>query len=153
MRGTSYNGKNAPTLYQQEMERMSEPPIRQAIYGTTDAITRRAAWYRNLVICISVIGMASMVLLIITWRPISLAIGTMMLPAVAGWFYWDTRLVRKWSQKTLQICRDGSLDVAVFTTTIAAMKHLPEPTIQSMLLELERYRAIVQEKRMKFGLS
>ena len=124
---------------------MPEPPIRQAIYGTLDTITVRAAAYRNLVVIISLIGIGVLATLAFSWRLFALSGLTLLLPATVGWMYWDARIVRLWTKRTLKICTDGALDVSVFASTIGSMRHLPQTTIGSMLNELNK----VQSKQSK----
>ena len=128
-----------------DIESMPEPPIRQAIYGTLDTITVRAAAYRNLVVLTSLIGIGVLATFAFTWRLFALFGLTLLLPATVGWMYWDARIVRLWVQRILKICTDGALDVSVFASTIGAMRHLPQSTIGSMLNELNK----VQSKQSK----
>ena len=124
-----------------KIESMPEPPIRQAIYGTLNTITVRAGAYRNLVVLTSLIGMGVLVTLAFSWRLFALSGLTFLLPAIVGWMYWDARIVRLWTLRTLKVCNDGALDVSVFSSTIGAMRHLPQTTLGSMLNELNKIQS------------
>ena len=112
---------------------MSEPPIRQAIDFTQDTIVARAAGYRNLVVVISLGLCGLFVLTLVTWNLMTILGLCWLLPIVNAWLWLDARSVRLWTDHVLEICEVGQLDVEVFRSTIAHLKHLPQLTLTGML--------------------
>lgn len=116
---------------------MNEPPIRQAINGTLDAITARSTAYRNLVVFLSLVLIGVTISLVVSWRLIFLSGYSLVLPAVAFWLYLDARSIRLWADRTRSICEQAKLPISVLVTTIAGMRHLPQTTLGGMLPALE----------------
>ena len=111
---------------------MNEPPIRQALNLTMDTLAARGRSYRNLVVLISLTGVSVVVAALVTWRFFCLAGLTFLVPLTTSWFYLDARRLRLWSGNIIRICFDGNLDVAVFVSTLSALRHLPQATISGM---------------------
>ncbi len=112
---------------------MPEPAIRQAIDFTQDTLIARAVAYRNLVAILS-LGICSLVVLtLVTWDLKILWGLCWLFPLVNGWLWLDARRMRGWTDRVLEICHVGQLDVEVFRSTIAHLKHLPQATLGGML--------------------
>lgn len=126
-----------------------EPPIRQAIYYTQATLVARAALYRNLVVIVSV-GACGLVLLSIVYWNLKFLLGVCwILPLVSGWLWLDARRVWKWSNRILEICQFGNLDVEVFRSTICQLRYLPQNSLAGMLDTLPLGGSANQEKKVE----
>jgi hypothetical protein len=112
------------------------PALLDAIDLTVRAIEGRARLYRNLVVAVSAVLVLSILLSVLfhRWLPIS---GFVLLaPLTGGFLYFDSRLVRRWRARIVEMTSLRSLERATFQKTISGFRQLPPNTLKSMLSTL-----------------
>lgn len=121
---------------------------RAAIELTTLVIERRARSYRNLVVAVVLIGIAS-----IGWalaaRALSGLAGVLsVVPACGLFFFADARLLNQWRSGVLASWASGELDLAAFRSAVSAHPGLPQETRDAMLGTLPSTADLVEEQRI-----
>jgi hypothetical protein len=111
--------------------------IKEAVDATLQTIERRTRLYRNLVVCISVLSIISILLSIIllSWVP---AYGLALLAPLTGAFlYIDSRRVRRWRAGIIDMWRFG-LSLKEFERTITSLRYVPHHSLKGMLSTLPK---------------
>jgi hypothetical protein len=126
--------------------------LKEAVDATLQTIENRTRLYRNLVVCVAIISIASILLSIIllSWVPLC---GLVLLPPLTGAFlFLDSRQVRRWQARVIEMWRSG-LILKEFEGTITGFRHVPPHTLNGMLSTLpkdsgqfRRDRATEEEK-------
>jgi hypothetical protein len=113
-----------------------KPVMLRAIDATLRALEDRSRFYRNLIVAVVLVSVASLLLAVIflRWTPLFGLI--LIVPLVGGFLILDGRRVRCWRSEILQMFRAEAHDYSLFQKTIAGFRHLPPQTVQSMLATL-----------------
>ena len=108
----------------------------RAIHATLRALEDRSRFYRNLIVAVVLVSVASLLLAVIflRWTPLCGLI--LIVPLVGGFLILDGRRVRRWRSEILQMCRAEAHDYSLFQKTMAGFGHLPAGTVRSMLATL-----------------
>lgn len=107
---------------------------------TLRTVDRRARAYRNTVVPIAAIFLATsgLALGFRSWR--ALAGYALILPA-PGLFLWaDGRILRQWQQTMLEKWVAGELDLPQVERALSAYRSAPQSVLQSMLMTLDETR-------------
>ncbi|MEO2091194.1 MAG: hypothetical protein ABGY75_17160, partial [Gemmataceae bacterium] len=99
---------------------------------TTRLLDRRGRGYRNLIVAVTLIGLAAPVsaLAACDWRP--LLGGLLAVPAVGVGLTLDARRVARWRQDVLAAWVAGRLDLAVLRDSFTSVKPLPARTLAGL---------------------
>jgi hypothetical protein len=112
------------------------PVLLESLNLTLRTLERRLRWYRNLVICVSLTLLGSLILALVFRKWILLG-GWLALPLFVGcFFHLDARTVRTWRDRILEMRDQRGLDVAALEQTLTALRHIPEATRRSMFTML-----------------
>ena len=106
---------------------------RFAIDFTTQTIDRRARYYRNLIVVVTIIGIGSAVWALVLWSMKPLLGIFFMAPACGAFLVVDSRLLIQWRNQLLARWIAGELNFGGFSDALGAMSVLPKGTLQSML--------------------
>ena len=109
------------------------PVLLQALNLTMRTVERRTRLYRNLVVAVSVTGIASMTAAALYRRWI-IVVGILALPGfVALFLVIDRRLVLGWRRQLLAMRDERGLNLSELERTLSGFRHLPQATLQSMV--------------------
>lgn len=99
---------------------------------TTQLLDRRGRGYRNLVVAVVLIGLATpgAALAAWDWRP--LLGGLLIVPAVGVGLTLDARRVAGWRREVLAAWAAGRLDLAVLRESFTSVKPLPARTLAGL---------------------
>jgi hypothetical protein len=118
------------------------PVLLEAINLTLRAFEDRARLYRNVVVAVSLVSVASLLTALVWWRAWPLA-GLILAVPIAGVFlFLDDCRVLRWQGEILRLCQTRGLDTTQFVDTISQFKHLPRNSLQGMLLALSTAKAV-----------
>lgn len=123
-------------------------PYRTAIDGTARVIERRAAFYRNLVVAVVVIGVASAAVALVARSLAGLTGILFLVPACGCFFHLDARLLNRWRSDVLACWSSGELDLAALRHALNALPGLPRDTLNGMLVTLPSTPDLAQEQRI-----
>jgi len=114
---------------------------RVAIDQTTEAIDRRAKYYRNLIVSIVSIGMGAIILAAFTssWSPLTGFL--LFFPACGAYFFCDHRLLNQWRLGLFAVWMKNELDFQAFFPAMNALPTLPKGSLESMLATLPLLKA------------
>jgi len=104
-----------------------------AIRCTVQAIERRARFYRNLIVAVSIVGLGSVGLAVAFRNLVMLAGLIVLVPLVGGFFFLDSRLVQRWRAEILDMSRSSEINLSSFRKTILQLRYLPAGSLQGML--------------------
>jgi len=110
--------------------------VLEAIDLTSRTFEDRARLYRNLVVAVSLVSIASLLSALLCWRAWPLAGLILLVPLSGGFVFLDGRLVERWRSGIVGMNESRGLDVSLFRSTISQFKHLPANTLQAMLATL-----------------
>jgi hypothetical protein len=109
---------------------------RRAIDAATHIIERRAKYYRNLVVGVVLLGLASVggALWLQTLPPLSFAL--LLIPCCGLFYYLDAALVSGWRSRLLTDWERGEIDLSALLEALRATPTLPKETLIAMLRSL-----------------
>ena len=110
--------------------------LSEAIDLTRATFEERGRLYRNLVVAVSLVSLASILTAILSWRGLPLAGLILLLPLTGAFLYLDMRRVSRWRELILGMSRMRGLDLALFPKTVRLLKDLPQESLQSLLATL-----------------
>lgn len=113
------------------------PGINEAVGLTTQAIDRRAAFFRNVVIAIVGVSLIAIMWAATqrSWWPL---LGFLLLLPICGTIlYLDARLVNRWQQQIMQMWVPGHVQLKPLSDVLLTIKTLPARTLKSMLETLQ----------------
>jgi hypothetical protein len=110
-----------------------KPALVEAIDFTLRTIETRARLYRNVLVAVALVSVASVLASLIGWRVWPLAGLILIVPLAGGFLFLDCRRVRRWHEAILEMCSTRGLDSAVFLQTLAQFKHVPVGSLHGML--------------------
>jgi hypothetical protein len=124
---------------------------RTAIDQTARTIDQRAKNFRNQIVTVVILSLASL-----TWAAVTRSIhplaGLLLLFPVCGYFLlFDARLLNKWRGKLLQTWKDQQVDFAAFRDAVSATPRLPRNTLDGMLATLPDLGSLSVEQELSGG--
>jgi hypothetical protein len=120
------------------LRRSKNPAVLEAINATLRSIEQRGRVYRNIVICVSLTFILSVLLAVglWSWRPV---IAMLFLLPISGLFLvLDGRQVRCWQANILQLWQFRGLKIEEFETVILSLGNVPRHTVEAMLAILPK---------------
>ena len=111
-------------------------PYRTLINDTIDTINRRARFYRNLVIAISLTGLASIGSAIGLWTFAPLTCLFLIFPLSGTFYLCDAVVVDGWRKRVLRQWTLREIDLSALNSAIRAHPSLPKGTLEGMLATL-----------------
>ncbi|HMB91051.1 MAG TPA: hypothetical protein VKP65_09410 [Rhodothermales bacterium] len=105
----------------------------EAVQHTLRVMERRSRWFRNMVIAVVMIPVASGVWALVagSWLPL---LGLLVLvPVCVLFLLLDVRALQQWQRYLFARWQDGSIKLDVFAHAIDAMPKLPKHTLKAML--------------------
>lgn len=120
-----------------------KPVLLEAINFTLRTMEHRTRLYRNLVVCVSLTTLGSLVIALVFRRWIAL-MGWLALPVFVGCFlYLDARTVRTWRARVCEFRDQRGLQVLQLEQTLTGFGYIPPATLRSMfaLLSMEEPKA------------
>ncbi len=105
----------------------------QAIRLTTQAIDKRGALYRYLVVAVVLVGFASLIWALIRWSWWPLLGLISLVSLCSAFFCLDVYLVNRWRRQVLEMWIQGRIEVDNFCDTMMNLRVLPERTLQGLL--------------------
>jgi hypothetical protein len=111
----------------------NRPALLDAIEVTLRTIEERTGLYRILVVTVCAVAVLSIATAVIIRQWMSLAGLVLLVPLTGGFFFLDSRLVRRWRARIVEMERLRSLDLNAFRKTISGFRHLPPNALKAML--------------------
>src|SRR5208337_5049595 len=108
----------------------------EALRLTKQAIERRSARFRNLVVGVVLLVTICLVcsLILLSWKPL---LGLLLLIPLSGGFVWsDASLVNGWRRSIAELWFRDSLNLDIFSTAVRGMPIFPPGTLGGMLAVL-----------------
>jgi hypothetical protein len=121
---------------------------RTAIDRTARVIERRARFYRNLVVAVVLIGVASLAVALLARSLAGLAGVLFLVPACGFFVHADARLLNDWRSGVLARWARGELDLAALRPALHAHPGLPRDTLDGMLGTLPSTADLAEEQRI-----
>jgi hypothetical protein len=122
---------------------------RTAIDRTAAAVDRRARYFRNQIVVVVTIGIATGVLAIATRAAASLWGGLLLVPACGFFFYIDARVLNEWRTQVLTPWTERSLDLLAWSAAVRANPVLPKATTEAMLTTLPLAEDLTAEQKLQ----
>jgi hypothetical protein len=94
-----------------------KPVLVDAIDTTLRTIEDRSKFYRNLVVAVSIVSLASIVLAVFSRQWLAFSGLIIIMPLTGGIFFIDSHLVLEWSAGMIDMARLRGLDLAMFLKT------------------------------------
>jgi Flp pilus assembly protein TadB len=114
-----------------------KPVIVEALDLTFRTIEKRIKRYRLLLISVVIVTAISS-LLAIFYHEWLFTIGWILLvPLIGGFFYFDSRTVRRWRREIVQMRNVRNLDLDFFLKTIGELHRISPPMLKGMLSTIE----------------
>jgi len=124
----------APT---DEQKREGDKPVlADAINTTLRAIEGRTRLYRNLVVAVSLVSVLSVCLAVFLRQWLALAGLIILVPLIGAYLLLDSRLLRLWRARIVEMVRSRGLDVTTFSKTISGFRHIPPNSLRVMIATL-----------------
>jgi hypothetical protein len=125
---------------------LSSTPYRAAIDHTVATINRRARYFRNLIVTVVAIALASL-----AWaafaRSLSPLCGLLLLVPTCGLFFvLDARLLDHWRSRLLESWVKKDIDFTALFGAVNAIPKLPQDTLRTMLGTLPKAGDLVSEQ-------
>ena len=140
--------RSAPVSTSEAQTVGSVSAYRAAIDHTTQVIERRAWSFRNLVVAVVLIGLASLAWALGT-RSLSGLVGCLfMIPACNLFLVADTKRLDDWRSALIERWTSRDLDFIAFLHAIRAYPGLPKSTVEAMLATLPSAGGIESEHRV-----
>lgn len=111
-------------------------------------IERRATFYRNLVVTVVLIGVASLVVALAARSLAGLAGVLFLIPACGLFFHLDARLLNGWRADLLERWAGGELDLEALRPALHGHPGLPRDTLDAMLATLPSVANLAEEQRI-----
>lgn len=109
------------------------PVLLEAINFTLRTLQSRTHMYRNLVVAVSLTGLASIAFALFL-RRWSVLLGLLALPLyVTAFLYFDRKAVEAWRYRVVQMQSERGLNISQLCEILSGFRHLPQMTIASML--------------------
>jgi len=107
--------------------------MQKALENMKEAITKRAACFKNTVIIVSVIPIVSVIWAAIqrSWLPLTPVL--FLIPVSSAFLYGDIRLVNLWQDQLLEMWIQGELEIDQFSEIILSIRMIPGNTARGML--------------------
>jgi hypothetical protein len=137
-----------PTVPAEPRSTISTSVYREALDATLAVLERRARNLRNLVVLVSVIGVASFVGALVTRPAAGLAGLLVLVPACGFFFFADATLLSGWRSALIASWVKREVDFAAFRDALRATPSLPTETSESMLATLPSAGDLVAEQRL-----
>ena len=119
-----------------------------AIRATLLAIQRRAATFRNQIVLVVLLSLASIVAAIVAGRAACLTGFTLLIPTV-GFFFWrDHRILTRWRSGLLAHWHSRALDFEAYRAAMLVVPATPGGTLRSMLDTLPRAASLAAEQAL-----
>jgi hypothetical protein len=113
-----------------------KPVLLEAINLTFRTMERRTRLFRNLVVCVSLTLLGSLVFAVVFRKWIFL-FGLLAPPFYVGCFvYIDGRTLRAWRSRVLAMRNERGLEVEQLKKLLSDLRHIPTATLQSMFATL-----------------
>jgi hypothetical protein len=113
-----------------------KPVLLEAINLTFRTMERRTRLYRNLVVCVSLTLLGSLVLAV-AFRKWFFLFGLLAPPFyVGGFVYVDGRTLRAWRDRVMAMRNERSLEVEQLKKLLSDLHHIPAATLHSMFATL-----------------
>lgn len=109
------------------------PDCSAALSGTRLSLECRSARYRNLVVCVSLIGLAALIAALALWSPRPLLAWLLIVPVCGSFLIRDARAVARWRADLLEGWVAGTLDLDALREGLTSIKILPAATIAGMV--------------------
>jgi uncharacterized membrane protein len=121
---------------------------RNLIDLTIETITKRARYYRNLVVAVVIAGLGSFVAAIIakSWFPLTVLL--LFFPVCGIYFFFDGRQLQVWRSSIFSQWVKGEAELCYFHDAVSAVPTLPKFTLQSMLETLPSLGDILTEQSL-----
>jgi hypothetical protein len=111
----------------------NRPVLLDAIDITVRAIEDRARLYRNLVVAVSAGSVLSILLSVLFRQWLALTGLVLLVPLTGRFLFFDSRLVRRWRARIVEMLRLRGLDRATFLKTMSGFRRLPPNALKAML--------------------
>ena len=109
---------------------------RLAVLQTITTINNRACYFRNLVVAVVVLTLASIGWAAVTWTFSPLAGLLLLLPTCGLFFFLDAKLLNDWRAQLLDGWVRKEIEFWAFCDAVSAIPMLPKDTLHSMLTTL-----------------
>ena len=129
----------------QTSDRPMESAFVRAIKATLRAMELRARLYRNLVVSVVTVALASLLSSALLWSWVPLLGMSLLVPLSGGFLLLDSRRLRRWRAEVINLWRFADLDLGVFEKSIRLDRRLPAHTLEGMLATLPEDRAGLTE--------
>ena len=105
----------------------------RAVRATHGTLERRARAYRAAASCASIVLVVPILIAAarLAWRPLLFV--ALLVPVVAIFLVIDSRTVRAWQQRILEMWIRDALKLSDLRATLQGMRHLPTGTVRAML--------------------
>jgi hypothetical protein len=123
-------------------------PYRAAIERTTATIENRARYFRNLVIAVVVLCLATAVWAVVMRAPAALPGLLFLAPLAGSFFFADSGLLEQWRAELLAGWVRRDLDFAALRAALASTPTLPKQTVLAMLATLPDLGELASEQRI-----
>jgi hypothetical protein len=127
---------------------MSASPYRAAIEQTENAIQRRATFFRNQVIVVSLILVGAITAAVATGSITVLSAALLLIPLSGSFLITDGVLVMAWRSTLIAAWVAGDMDFATFRHTIRVHPMLPKSTLEGMLATLPYAGQLLEEQAL-----
>jgi hypothetical protein len=121
---------------------------RAAIEATTRVIERRARYFRNQVVAVLLLGVASLAWALAARSWLGLAALLFLIPACGAFLVADARRLDDWRSAVLASWVRREIDLAAFRDAICAHPALPKETTNAMLATLPQAGDLASEQRI-----
>jgi hypothetical protein len=121
---------------------------RTAIDRTSEAIERRARYFRNQVVIVVLISAFVAIVALVTRLAAALWAWLLLVPACGLFLYADDRALNAWRSDLLAPWITGDIDFAAFRGAIRANPALPKGTTEGMLITLPPAEDLVAEQKL-----
>jgi hypothetical protein len=122
-----------PDTHSNARQGPEHPVLLDAIQSTVQTIEARLKFYRILILAIGVLALGTNCVALVLHRLVVLAGFILIVPLIGGFFYLDSRRVRKWRTRILDMSRSHGLKLRDLCHTTSQMRYLPEGTLKGML--------------------
>jgi len=123
-------------------------PYRTAIDHTTKSIDTRARYFRNLIVIVVTLTLASIIAAAVARRFFPLAGLLLLLPACGFFFVLDAKLLGNWQSHLLEAWVRKDVDFRALCEALNAVPKLPKETLRSMLATLPSAGDLPAEQRI-----
>ena len=122
---------------------------RLAIVQTITTIDSRARYFRNLVVAVVVLTLASIGGAAVTWTFSPLTGLLLIFPAYGVFFFLDAKLVNDWRSQLFDACLRKDIEFRDFCDAVSAIPTLPKDTLHSMLATLPAPGDLIEQGKKR----